>query len=198
MMLFFISAPMLWAADIDDYMPLIGSWQGMVVTNLKDASGGGNPTQGEIGTSVTIDLERKNKKLSGSSTIGSNPTEVWTIENDTYTWNDGEITVTAQRIAFDAIPSWAVKQAKIKSGDAVFAFKYQTCKVNKDGSACKIGKHIPSGIEQSGLWVFSLKQGKLYSDVFYTYATGGKRILQQRLTQKSKPGVAAENKSKLN
>lgn len=186
-----ISASVM-AADSPNYQPLVGKWQGSVTTNLKDAAGGGNPTQGEIGTSVSIAFEKKGEMLTGSSTVGTNPAEQWNINGDEYVWNDGETTVTTKRIPFSSIPNWVVSQAKVTKDDVAFAFKFSSCKVNKDNTPCKVGTHIPNGIQDTGIWLFTVKKNTLDQGVFYTYATGGKRILQQSLTlQGSQPTPSA-------
>jgi hypothetical protein len=171
------------AAAATNYNVMTGNWAGTITTNLKDTTGGGKPTEGTTGTPVVINFNPAGTGLTGTSDVGGSK-ESWKIEKDEYIWNDGEVTVTTKAITYNDIPEWARKQANLKATDTFFAFKYATCMVNKTKANCVPGKDVPDGIDKSGVWLFRVEKDKLTSAVYYTYNTGGKRILEQNLAKK--------------
>ena len=166
-----------------NYNVLKGSWSGTITTNLKDTTGGGKPTMGDTGTPVDIMFEKSGDGLAGTSTIGDSK-EKWTVNDKQYTFNDGEITVTAVAADFSTIPEWVQKEAEIAKTDTVFAYKYKGCTINATKKPCEIGKNLPDGIDKTGIWLFTVKGKTMHSSVYYKYSTGGKRVLEQSLTAK--------------
>jgi len=164
------------------YTSLEGNWKGTITANLKDEKGGGNPTQGTTGTSVEIMFNKAGTGVTGKSTIGKS-TESWNIQSEKYSWNDKEITVVSKAVSFGDIPTWVRERAGLTKKDNFFAFKYEGCTVNETKKACEIGKHLPDGIDKSGIWLFKVQGNKLVSNVYYTYSSGGKRILEQSLNK---------------
>jgi len=159
---------------------LAGNWTGSITKNLKDEKGGGSPTQGTTGTPVTIHFSKAGTELVGTSTVGSDK-ENWKIHGDQYTWDDGKITVTAKLVSFNDIPEWVRKQANLTTTDNIFAYKFSSCTVNATKKPCEIKKDLPDGIDKSGLWLFKVQGEKMDSSVYYTYSSGGQRILEQSL-----------------
>ena len=180
-----LTSAVIWsvASAAQNYSVMAGNWAGSVTTNLKDTSGGGKPMAEETGTPVTITFSKVNNGLAGESLVGATK-EKWAIQGDNYTWDDGEITVTSTAVTFDKLPEWVKKESGVTPTDTYFAFKYLTCTVNATKKPCEIGKHLPDGIDKSGIWVFAVKGNKLQSNVYYTYSNGGKRILEQSLSAK--------------
>lgn len=166
-----------------NYNVMSGNWTGTITANLKDTTGGGKPTEGTTGTPVVINFNPTGTGLTGTSDVGGSK-ENWKIDGNEYTWNDNEVTVTTQSCPYNDIPEWVRKQANLKATDTYFAFKYEKCMVNKTKANCAVGKDVPDGIDKTGVWLFKVEKDKLHSAVYYTYTTGGKRILEQSLAKK--------------
>ena len=188
----FVASPAL--AANDKVSNLAGSWKGAVTVNLKDSAGGGNPTAAATGAPVSYDLKSSASGVAGTSTVGSDPAEKWTFSGNSYSWNDGTITVTADKISCDALKndrslSWMSEKAnlnKLGSDDTCVAYHYKSCTVNKDGSPCKIGEQLPNGIQNTGTWIFVVSKETMTQHVCYNYSTGGMRQLSQELKKSGK------------
>ena len=169
------------AAPAAGYDNLTGKWRGTITANLKDLTGEGTPLRGATGTPVSITFSRTNEGLTGASLVGKS-LETWEIHGDSYSWNDNEITVMATRIAYGDIPEWMRKEAELAASDAFHAFRYAGCTINRTKAPCEIGKQMPEGIENA-VWLFKVDGSKMYSDVYYRYPSGGKRVIKWALNQ---------------
>ena len=167
------------------YDVLTGHWTGTVTTNTKEAKAGGNPTPGETGTSATIEFSKSADGLVGTNLVGTGPdVEKWQIRGSEFTMTDKDMTMTTKAIPYSEIPEWVRKQAGVTEKDTFFAFKLEKCVVQKTGKACETPKDLPDGIAKTGVWLFKVQGEKLSNNVYYTYSTGGKRILEMSLARK--------------
>ena len=169
-------------ADAEEfaYEPLVGKWSGSVEKNQRDRKQGGNPSEGEVGTPVTIQFARTHEGLEGSSRLGKF-TETWAIRSDEYRWSDDRIEVRARRVAFDEIPAWIKNELSLSPTDKVFAFRFSSCKVLKTGKACESKLHFPEGMDRTAHWVFKVDANQLWSQVAYEYADRQHRVLVESL-----------------
>lgn len=157
---------------------LVGTWVGKIDKNIVKKSGGGNPNVEKEATPVTIQFSKSAKGLSGTSEVKGSK-EQWTIEGDTYTWKDDDMTVTTKQIPLESVAPWIQTHTGLKTGEPFMAFKYDSCKMNKGQTPCQ----LPSGLEKSGVWLFHRKGNTLYSGVFYKYPDpkDGERVLLEKL-----------------
>jgi hypothetical protein len=175
------------AAGTPNYDALAGTWTGSVTANLRDDKSG-PATMDNTGTPVEIYFGGTASKLDGHYISGNNPKESWSINNHVYTWSDDKITVTAKYVETSALPDWVKKEAKVNNWESVYAFKYQSCTRKSDGKACEFGKgkDVAEGIENGGIWLFGVKGNNMSSDVYYSYKSGGHRILKHSLERTNK------------
>lgn len=161
---------------------LKGNWIGMVVNNSKNPLGGGEPTLGETGTPLNFTFFREQNRLVGDVTIGQ-VHESWVFHSDIYHWSDNKIKVITKQIDEKQLPKWIKEKAEINKSARVWSYKFESCQVLSTKTPCGIKKDLPEGADQ-GIWIFKIEGNKLFSHVYYTYASGGRRMLEQILTKR--------------
>lgn len=168
---------------LSDFERLKGKWSGLVITNSKDPLGGGNPTLGETGTPISIELSQSTHGLSGSMLVGQ-VKEEWEFFEDFYVWTDFGITVTTKRIKLSQTPDWILKKLEGENKNNTFVYKFEKCRVNNTSESCSVPKDLPEGVNPNGFWVFKVDGHQLLVNVYYEYTTGGRRILEQVLNKR--------------
>ncbi len=151
--------------------------------NIRNKSAGGTPSEGEVGTPVSIHLrESPTDKgiIEGESRLGQ-VVETWQIKENTYVWKDDVIEVTSKSVAYGEIPAWIKDDLKLKASDRIYAFKFEKCSVIKTQESCTPNIHFPEGLDKTGHWIFKTQANQLNSNVVYKYADGNKRILTEAL-----------------
>ncbi|HMQ11392.1 MAG TPA: hypothetical protein PKC21_01680 [Oligoflexia bacterium] len=167
-----------------DYSFLLGKWQGEVMTNSSDPTGGGKPTLGETGTEVYINLFKNDQGIEGTLDIGQ-VQEQWQFINEQHIWSDNNIKVYTQELAQQQLPNWIKARIMNYKYSDLAVFKYLSChKLEDVDQACEVKKDIPAGIIDNGVWVFMIQGENLFVNVYYSYPSGGQRILEQKLSKR--------------
>ncbi|MCI5072740.1 hypothetical protein MRY82_07375 [bacterium] len=166
------------------YSFLLGKWQGEVMTNSSDPTGGGTPTLGETGTEVEISLFKSDQGIEGNLNIGQ-VQEQWQFINEQHIWSDNNIKVYTQEIAQEQLPNWIKARIMNYKYSDLAVFKYLAChKLDNSKQDCEVKKDLPAGIIDNGVWVFLIQGENLFVNVYYSYPSGGQRILEQKLSRR--------------
>ncbi|MFH1263526.1 MAG: hypothetical protein V1495_08835 [Pseudomonadota bacterium] len=160
---------------------LEGRWRGAITVNLRETTAGGNPQGDGAGTRIAMELRETKGRLIGTVETGESQKETVLADDQAWTFDDGTITWTGERASFKEIPPWVATRLNLKPSDLFLAYRYLKGTVKKTGGPCLPGKDIPAGFDRSGVWVFKLESGKMRLGVYYTYPSGGQRILEQEL-----------------
>lgn len=168
---------------LQGYSFLLGKWQGEVMTNSSDPTGGGTPTLGETGTEVHINLFKNDQGIEGTLDIGQ-VQEQWQFVNEQHIWSDKNIKVHTQEIAQQQLPNWIKARIINYKYSDLAVFKYLSCHKLDTKQSCEIKKDLSEGIIDNGIWVFMVQGENLFVNVYYTYPSGGQRILEQKLSKR--------------
>ena len=151
-----------------DHDFLIGHWQGEVINNSSDPSGGGKPTLGETGTELKIHLFKSEHDIEGVLSIGQ-VEEKWRFTHDQHVWMDGSLEVHTKEVPSNQLPVW-IKQRidalKLKNATMV-AYDFLSCKRLKDEKPCEVKKDVSVGLKEQGYWVFMVQDALMYVNVYY-------------------------------